>query len=58
MKIVHQAFHGYEQRPHLLKLGFGDAGTVVEVEVVQVAVLREIEFVVLRHLVGSAGTIT
>lgn len=80
MKIVHQAFHGYEQRPvsphdgityesggheslaspggaheydvvhlvkpyqrpHLLKLGFGDAGTVVEIEVVQVAVLREL----------------
>ena len=77
---IHQAFHGYEQRPvsphdgityesggheslaspggaheydvvhlvkpyqrpHLLKLGFGDAGTVVEIEVVQVAVLREL----------------
>ena len=30
------------QFPHLLKLRLGDAGTVVEVEVVQVAVLREL----------------
>lgn len=59
MKIVHQAFHGYEQRPHLLKLGFGDAGTVVEVEVThpaqQIILLAGVQLVLQEVVLDKAN---